>query len=565
MTLKRLKNVNFLYYLSARIIVCILLIFSSGLIVTARSQEKAKSGLQNVEDLEQLKAATIPKAEKVLLDKKVDPETYILGPGDVLSIFTWGNYEGQYTLTVSPEGKLLIPAVGPVEVSGYALGEAAEVISSNILSRFRNVEIAVSLVNLRMFKVFVGGAVRNPGAYPATPITRVSEIIELAGGFLGWDEEDDNYKSDFRATVSDRKIASKRNVMVISQAGDSVKADILRFEVAGQTEFNPRLIDGDQIFVPLQEQEINLYGIFGAVKNPGYFEYSERDSLKDLIELAHGLALNADSNNVEIVRFRPDNKKTFSLNVDLASDDWDIALKPDDRVFVQEIQDYHQKYQVHLMGEFKFPGYYAIVQDSTLLSEIVEKAGGFTDQASLPEAEMFRISREEIIDPEFERLKNMEVADMSESEYEYFKIKSRSKPGRISVDFEGLFSKGDKSKDFVLKDGDEIRVPRKSKVINVIGEVSNPGILPYVSGADYKYYIAQAGGFSERARRSGVSVINGITGEWKKADRGKSLEPGDTIWIAEKKKKDYWGFIKDTLIFVGNLATVYLVIQQATK
>jgi protein involved in polysaccharide export with SLBB domain len=284
-----------------------------------------------------------------------------------------------------------------------------------------------------------------------------------------------------------------------------------------------------------------------------------------LIELAHGLALNADSQNLEIVRFQPDNKKTFNFDVDLTAESWKIALQPDDRVYVKEIQDYHEKFQVSLLGEFKFPGYYAIVQDSTFLSEIVEKAGGFSELASLQEAEMFRISKEEIVDPEYERLKNMEVADMSESEYEYFKIKSRSKPGRISVDFAGLFIDGDKNKDFVLRDGDKIRVPRKSKVVNIIGEVSNPGILPYVQGEDYRYYIGQAGGYSDRARKSGVSVINGITGEWKKADKGKPLEPGDTIWISEKKKRDYWGFIKDTLIFVGNLATVYLVIQQATK
>jgi len=541
------------------------IIISTGSITYAQKGQLKSYDLEDIRKQQLIPTPTIPASEKVLLDKKIDPKTYILGPGDVLSIFTWGYYQGQYTLTISPEGMLLIPEVGPVEISGYTLEKAAELISSNILKRFRNVETVVSLVNLRVFKVFVGGAVISPGAYAATPVTRVSEIIEMAGGFLGAEEGDENYRSDYRGLKWGRKKASKRNVIVLSQNGDPSKADILRFEITGQTKYNPTLNNGDEIFVPLQELGINLYGIFGAVKNPGYFEYSERDSLADLIELAHGLSLNADSQNVEIVRFRSDNKTTYSVSIDLTSDDWNIGLQPDDRIYIKEIQNFHEKYQIRLIGEFRFPGYYAILRDSTWLSEIVEKAGGFTDLASLQEAEMFRVSAEEIVDPEFERLKNMEVADMSDSEYEYFKIKSRSKPGRVSVDFQGLFIEGDKSKDFILRNGDVVRVPRKSKVVNVIGEVSNPGILSFVSGMDYKYYIERTGGFSDRADKGGVSIINGITGEWKKARKGEALEPGDTIWISEKKKRDYWGFLKDTLIFVGNIATVYLVIQQATK
>jgi len=523
-----------------------------------------------IDELEQLRkqqsvsVPSIPATEKVLLDHKIDAGTYILGPGDVLSVFIWGNYQGQYTLTVSPEGMLLVPEVGPIEVAGHTLEKASEIISSSILKRYRNVETVISLVNLRLFKVYIGGAVNVPGAYAATPVTRVSEIIEMAGGFLG-ETEGVNFKSDLRVVKSDDKIASKRKVRVIKQDGSIFTADIFRFQITGQTRYNPAINNGDKIFVPLKEQEINLYGIFGAVKNPGYFEYSARDSLADLIELAHGFTLNADSHNVEIVRFLPDNKSTYTSNVDLYSDDWNIQLKRDDRVFIKEIQNFHEKYQVRLIGEFRFPGYYAIKQDSTLLSDIVGKAGGFTELASLQEAEMFRISAEEVVDPEFDRLKNMEVADMSESEYEYFKVKSRSKPGRVSVNFISLFVEGDTTRDFILRDGDIIRVPRKSKVVNVIGEVSNPGILTYVTGKNYRYYIERAGGFSDRADKGAVSLIDGITGEWQKAKKGKIIEPGDTIWISEKKKRNYWGFIKDTLVFVGNLATIYLVIRQATN
>jgi protein involved in polysaccharide export with SLBB domain len=135
----------------------------------------------------------------------------------------------------------------------------------------------------------------------------------------------------------------------------------------------------------------------------------------------------------------------------------------------------------------------------------------------------------------------------------------------VSADISGLINDSDKSKDFLLRDGDVINVPKKSKAISVIGEVSNPGILKYSNGDDYRYYISVAGGYSDRARRGSVSIIKGVTGEWMKAKKGKSLEPGDTVLVPEKKKRDWWAFTKDTLAFIGNLATVYLVVQQASK
>ena len=137
--------------------------------------QKDQSNIDELEEMRRQKSASlpsIPQADKVLLDHKIDAKTYILGPGDVLSVFIWGNYQGQYTLTVSPEGMLLVPEVGPIEVASYTLEKASEIISSSILKRYRNVETVISLVNLRLFKVYIGGAVNIPGAYAATPVTR---------------------------------------------------------------------------------------------------------------------------------------------------------------------------------------------------------------------------------------------------------------------------------------------------------------------------------------------------------------------------------------------------------
>jgi protein involved in polysaccharide export with SLBB domain len=508
-----------------------------------------------------------PSAHKVLLDKKIDANTYVLGPGDILSIFVWGGIEGQFQLTITPEGMLLVPDIGPVDISGLMLADARVKISEELQLKYRNVSTTVSLVDLRVFKVFVGGAVVSPGAYPATAVTRASEVIALAGGFVELSDEvepEKNPKRQKGLLEREPRRASRRNIKIYSQNGDTLTADVLRLNLAGNPAFDPLLKDGDEIFVPVEEEKINTYGIFGAVRNPGYFEYSPRDSLADLLNLAHGTTMDADSGKVELVRFKPDYKTTYSLFVDLTAPEWNIPLMADDRAYVSSIQGYHRKAQVELQGEFKYPGFYAIEEDSTTLSEIVDKAGGFTELASLEEAEMTRVSAEELVDPEFERLKKMNVGDMSEQEYEYFKIKSRSKIGRVAVDFVKLFEAGESNQDILLRNNDVISVPRKRKVINVSGEAANPGFLTFISGKDYAYYVRMAGGFTDRAGRGRVSIIK-ANGEWKKARRGRELDAGDTVWIPEKKKRDYVALIKDIAIFVGNIATVYLVIRQATK
>jgi protein involved in polysaccharide export with SLBB domain len=527
--------------------------------------QNPKSSMIDIGTSPGINLPVMTESNKALLDQKIDPDTYILGPGDVLSIFTWGAFQGQYQLTISPEGMLLVPEVGPIDVADLTLTVARQKIADDIKQKYRNVECTISLVDLRNFKVYVGGAVINPGAYPATPMTRVSEVISAAGGFFVNPNEDNTGMTQTGGNLSSQvRVSSKRNIAVYRRGGDTLWADVLRLNLAGDPVYNPRLREGDEIVVPYKENSLNQYGIFGAVRNPGFFEYSNRDSLIDLMNLGHGLTMNADSTQLEIVRFRPDNVTTYSMKIDLTANDWNIPLKPDDRVFIKSIQGYHEKYQVQLLGEFKYPGFYAITEDSTLLSEIVDEAGGLTDMASLEEAEMTRASSEELADPEFERLKKMNVADMSESEYGYFKIKSRSKAGRVAVDFPALFIKHDATKNIYLRSGDIINVPRKRQVVSVMGEAANPGFISYIPSKDYIYYIRMAGGYSDRAGRGDVSIIK-PGGEWKSPKKGAGLEAGDTVWIPEKKKHNYLGTAKDLVLFIGNMATIYLVIRQATQ
>ncbi|MDP3025614.1 MAG: SLBB domain-containing protein [candidate division Zixibacteria bacterium] len=489
----------------------------------------------------------LPSGEQTL-EQAINPKEYIIGPGDLLSIVLWDEFQTTYNLKVTPEGEILIPRVGSLLVSGKTLEEVKSGVKEEVLKKYRNIEVTVSLLNLRKFKVSVTGAVVNPGVYSAYANERVSEIIQRAGRGL--------------------PNSTSRNIILKRNNGSQKKIDILRFLKTGNNERNLYVLDGDIIYVPLKDTAM-YYGIYGAVKDPGEYEYSEDDSLLDLINLAGGLEPNADLSSTEIVRFASDNKNTRTLNEDLTplftagNREANLPLIPGDRVFIRSAPDFKEKKQVGINGEVLYPGVYAIEEGKTKLTELINFAGGFTNDASLAEAEMIRSSSSQMIDLEYERLKKMSVADMKDYEYEYFKTKSREMPGRVSVDFVKLFKGKDQKEDILLKDADQVFVPQKSLVIKVSGNVVNPGLLTYEPGKDYSYYIKKAGGFAWRASTGKVKLIKGTTGEWRKPDG--SIEPGDVIWVPEKPEKSFLNTFKDVLAVVSSAATIYLVVYNASK
>ncbi|MCJ7507345.1 MAG: SLBB domain-containing protein [candidate division Zixibacteria bacterium] len=491
------------------------------------------------------------RPEELALENAIDVDAYIVGPGDELTVNLWGEVNFTHVLSITPEGTILIPRVGSLYVSGLSLRNAKKQIEEEIAQRYRNAEVTITLTNLRKLKISVTGEVNNPGTYICYANQRISELIEKAGGFKG--------------------NASQRNVVVKKADGSESTADVLKFLIVGDKRENPYVLDGEVIYVPPTEGQIGICGIYGAVKSPGEFEYSPNDSLLDLIALAQGLMVNADLALAEIVRFEEDNKTAQTTEINLKDlilhnqRDKNIPLMPDDRVFIKAIPEYREKKQVRVSGEVVYPGVYSIEEEKDKLSDLIGWAGGFTKDASLLEAEVIRGYNLNIPDAEFERLKKIPVADMSSTEYEYFKAKSSEKAGRVACDFRKLFLDKDKTYDILLRDSDIINIPPKRKMVNISGNIINPGLVNYIPDEDYHYYIERAGGFSYKARKGKVYIIKGSTGKWVKAKRSVKLDPGDAIWVPEKPDRDYWKFFKDTMLVLGNAATIYLVVKQATE
>ncbi len=418
-----------------------------------------------------------------------------------------------------------------------------------------------------MYHVSLVGAISNPGVFLVSPSTRVSEVIKLAHDqFLlnmqkteeqGTDEQDN--KDLLLDENANRNITITRNKKEIS-------VDLLKFNILGDIKNNPYVQDGDIIYVHPKLGEIE---ITGAVKKEGFYEYCSGDRITDIIDFALGLDYYADKKEVEIYRHNFDsNNERISVDLNKVlinpESSQNLKLEVGDKIYVRYMPNYDDNAQVLIQGEVLYPGYYSIDDSNTTLLEILEMCGGPNEKADLNNSFLQRRSKEDQTDAEFERLKLMLVEDMTELEYQYFKTKSIEMRGKYSIDFYSLWNSKETSLDIKLKNKDYIFISRKSNVVQVSGQVKNPGLITYVPGKDYSYYIEQAGGYSWNARKSKVQLIKATTGERLKPGENDIVEVQDMIFIPEKRDLDWWKIAKDAFLVISQIATTVLIIQNVT-
>ena len=495
------------------------------------------------------------------LERAIDPDLYILGPGDVITVNIWGGLEQLYTLLVSPEGSIQIPTVGNVQVGGMVLSHAKTKIIEAAQKVYKSAEITVNLKKLRRFRIPVTGIVPLPGVYEASAAERVSKLLEKAGGLIT-NREESVKRPHKKEEIAQQPLSSRRNIILAHQNGDTTRVDFLMFARKNDLRYNPFIQEGDAIYVPPLSEEIGTIDVYGSIRIPGVVEYSPGDVVKDIINICAGFTDDAKLDEVIIARCIGNSAeyRVFELDLSAQGYDWQFPLEKDDRIFVRSISDYHLRHSVEITGEINYPGVYSIVEMQTRLTDVITRAGGFTPDASLADAYIMRTTEEEVYDPEYERLKLIPVADMSEMEYEYFKTKSREQAW-VVVDFQALYLSGDSTQDILLRDNDRIDIPLQAKTVSVSGQVANPGLLNWEPGKNYLFYIRRAGGLTYNARKSKIRVIKAATGTWIKPSKNTIINIGDTIFVPEKPERDYWEIYKDIILVATQMATIILLIR----
>lgn len=485
------------------------------------------------------------------LDGPVGREEYVVGPSDVLALSLWGEVNVTAPLTVTPEGSLILPVGGTVQVSGLTIAGAEERVRRRLSDYYHDIELTLSLVTPRRVIVHVTGAVKEPGEYTVSAAERVSGVVELAGGLL--------------ATSSERLIALR------DPRGAERSVDLLIYRRLGDLAANPLVMEGSIVLVPYR---INTVEILGAVNAAGEYEVVPGDRLRDLIELAGGPRPDAHLNDVEMVRFRENDPNRYdSFTVDLGGEAGggraaEIELRGGDRVFVRGIERWHRDARVEVLGEVKFAGTYSIIEGEDALSDVIARAGGLTPVADLARARLRRQAAGKFqtgAERQVELLESFDRQDMTYEEYAFLQSQRLEVSDEVSVDFGALLLRGDRAADVVLLDEDLIEIPRALSVVRVSGAVKSPGLVRFTPGARTEDYIELAGDYTRDADRARTRIVKSQSGSRLRPNRGTTIEPGDIVWVPRAKERDWWEITKDLLSVGGQVATIYILIQGINK
>ncbi len=482
---------------------------------------------------------------KDALESEINADEYKVGPGDQLLISLWGQVNESFPAVVSPEGFVLVPSVKEIDVRNLTLNETKDRIKKEMKTIYSSMDISVSLMSLRSFRVQVTGLAEMPGSFVVSPIDRVSDVVAQAGG------------------ITDSLHASLRNIQVRRKDGTVLKADLIRKIHTGDAKADPILHDGDVIFIPPKYSTIDIYG---AVAIPGKYEFTHDETIHDIIELAGGLKFGADSAGIELVRFKDDTSRAYifekidlrKVTARLSDKSLNLIIQPNDRLFARSIPKFQEKKNAFIRGEVRLPGTYSIVEGTTKISDIIRAAGGFMPDAAISNIVVYRDIRYEGRDSEFERLQLTQIMEMNDLEKSYFKAKSRQYYPTVQTDFEQLFD-GESINpklDIFLKDGDVIDIARKKKTVRIIGGVVSPGIIDWVKDVDYTYYVNKCKGYTTRADKSEIRVIRPGTESWIQVSRKTEINDGDILFIPEKEPIDGWKVFRETVAMVGQLASI---------
>ena len=293
-------------------------------------------------------------------------DDYILGPGDSLVLYLWGDpvdikeLSSSYLLTVDRNGAIFFPPVGQVSVWGQDLGSVKSVLKAMLDRRYKKLEMNLTLSTLRQFPVFVSGYAGNPGTVLANGADTVLSVLSRAGGIL--------------------KTGSLRSVVLTRQdknaAVQKIEIDLYQSLLEG-TPLDLRVREGDSIFIPGIGPVVALAG---ELKRPGIYELKGASTMAQALSFAGGMLPSSRSSSVTLLRFDAQGK--VLQTADVADKAFVEAAAGDgDFVYFGRVSDLLLG-QVQVSGAIKYPGRYEVRSFRTL-KELLEKA------QLLPETNLF--------------------------------------------------------------------------------------------------------------------------------------------------------------------------------
>lgn len=397
------------------------------------------------------------------------PENYRLSAGDEVIIDVWGAVVTNIRATLSPEGSIAIPNLGPVYLNGQTVAQAEKSVKSYLSRIYSGIEsdtpdtfVKLSLGKMRSVTVNVIGEVSVPGLYTMPALTTVSSAIYMAGGLT--------------------PIGTVRDIKIFRNGREIATFDLYKYMFSGSTEGDIRLEDNDLI-------SVSSYGrvvwAAGAVKRPMRYEIIEDENIGDLLKYSGGFAGNAYPNEVyvERVKYQDNGTGATSMMYTVSNDRFgSFFLEDGDSLSVRET-DLRFANRVNIGGAVWRPGDYSLQENITTLDELIAAAGGLKEEAYLQRGYIVR----------------------------YDSTRSRA---QLSFSLQNVILGGDK---IMLQPDDSVRIFFKDslvqkRTVTVDGEVNKPGEFEYRYGMTLGDAVLMAGGLTDAATLERVEVARRIAG-----------------------------------------------------
>lgn len=410
--------------------------------------------------------------------------------------------------------------VNEFDMSSFRVADGDVVSVDSILDRFENM-------------VEVKGAVFRPGMYQlGGELTTVRGLLEQCDGVT---EEAFTARGVMHRMNPDRTL----KVMSVDVEG-----------ILNGTSPDIALQNEDVLFIPTKNENMTerTITIHGEVNYPGIYKYADNETLEDFVLQAGGLKETASTVKVDVARRIYDSKaltsdsliaKTYSFSLRegfVVDGEQGFVLKPFDEVYVRRSPGYATQQNVSIMGEVNFPGSYTLSKRETRLSDIVKAAGGPSITAYVKGARLERTITNE------ERIRMQQVMKMA-------KMKSDDKDSintqlldlgekyYVGIQLDKAIENPGSDYDLVLRENDRIIVPEYTNTVKISGNVLFPNTVAYKKGEKAKYYINQAGGFGQRAKKSHTYIVH-MNGTVNQMGKGSKPTPGSEIIVPSKPKTD---------------------------
>ena len=475
------------------------------------------------------------------------PEDYVIGPGDEVLVTLWGSVDADLRLAVDRSGRITIPRVGTVQVSGVRYADLPEVVNRRVGQVFRNFQSSVALGQLRGIRVFVTGFVARPGTYVVTSLSSAVSALMRAGGPS--------------AAGSFRNIELRRGTGLIG------RFDLYELLLKGDRSADRILQAGDVVHVGAVGTQI---GFIGSVNKPAVLELRPGETITEALSMVGGFTAVADRSRLAVERLQERNAGRV-VQLELPKDERSTLANGDVlRAFsavTVALPSQRQNKRVKVEGEVTRPAEYVLPEGVTV-RDAIRAAGGYTSGAYLPAAEIMRTSVQRTQQENYDRaLRDMEtdvarqsgsqrVSSGDDANAQAARAQATSRlierlralrpSGRIVLQ---MAPDATDLPDLALEDGDRIYIPARPTTVGVFGSVFNAATYLYLPGRSIDDYLRLAGGPTKGADKDSIFVVraNGSVLSRRQSNvgwfssgsqfGGLRAEPGDSIFAPEELDK----------------------------